>query len=263
MVEGGNSQLSAEIAAAFAWWRQAGVDMAFRDEPANWIAPPEVAPRPREGGDLRPDGGTSTTARGPRLRGDAETVAAPAFDPATLPQDLAGFTAWWLSEPWLDDGRVSERIAPRGAAGAAVMIVVPEPEREDRDDLLSGPQGRLLDALLAAMKLSREQVYLASALPRHTPMADWAAAKQRGLGEVLRHHVGLVAAKRLIAFGGNVLPLLGNDPPNSGHFLLEFNHGELSIPLWAATDLGVLLARPRVKARVWQQWLDWTGTETT
>jgi DNA polymerase len=180
-----------------------------------------------------------------------------------LPQDLEGFTAWWLSEPWLDDGRVAGRIAPRGTAGAETMIVVPEPEREDREELLSGPQGRLLDALLAAMGLAPEQVYLASALPRHTPMADWAAAKQRGLGEVLRHHVGLVAPKRLIAFGANVLPLLSNDPPNSGQFLLQFNHGELSIPLWAATDIGVLLARPRVKARVWQQWLDWTGTQDT
>jgi DNA polymerase len=256
MAEGGNSQLSAEIAAAFAWWREAGVDSAFRDEPANWIAPP-AAPLPAS------EAPVSRQPAGPQKVAAAVPPPAPAFDPATLPTDLAAFTQWWLAEPWLDDGRVTERMAPRGEQGADVMIVVPEPEREDSDNLLSGAQGRLLDAMLTAFGLTSEQVYLATALPRHTPMADWAAAGQRGLGEVLRHHVALVAPRRLIAFGGNVLPLLGNDPPNSGHFLLEFNHGELSIPLWAATDLGVLLARPRVKARVWQQWLDWTGTQNT
>ena len=35
------------------------------------------------------------------------------------------------------------------------MVLVPQPEREDRDSLLSGPQGRLLDAMLPETLLRR------------------------------------------------------------------------------------------------------------
>jgi DNA polymerase len=264
MVERANTGLSADLAAAFAWWREAGVDCAFRDEPMNWLAPVETAQsRPRAGGNLVSDNGSPAEARGPRQRREAAEPAGLVFNAAALPRDLASFTAWWLADPALDDGRVAGRVPPRGAAGVELMVIVPEPEREDRDRLLSGPQGRLLEAMLTAMGLGPEQVYAASALPRHTPMADWTAARQRGLGAALVRHVDLVAPRRLIAFGNNVLPLLGHDLPNSGQFSPELNHGGTSAALLAATNLEVLLARPRAKARFWQQWLDWTGTGTT
>ncbi|MFD1959794.1 hypothetical protein ACFSHP_13575 [Novosphingobium panipatense] len=53
------------------------------------------------------------------------------------------------------------------------MVVVEEPEAQDIDTLLSGSHGKLLDAILSAFGTDRHNVYLASALPRHT---------RRGLG---------------------------------------------------------------------------------
>lgn len=252
MAEKGNSALSAELEAAFAWWREAGVDSAFLDAPVNWITPPPE--KDRAGAKSPP--AVKAPARAPQPE-------PPALRTATLPQNLASFALWWLSEPILDEGRLAGRVAPRGEAGAEVMVIVPEPEREDADQLLAGPQGALLDAMLAAMGIAPEKAYVASALPRHTPMADWQAAEARGLGEVLRQHVHLATPKRLIAFGSNVLPLLGHDLPNSGQFSHQFNHEGRSIPLLAATDIGVLLVRPSAKARFWRQWLDWTGTIAT
>jgi len=252
MAEEANTQLSEELAAAIAWWRDAGVDCAFHDEPASWLTPPEDAKPPRSR-----EGGTRVLQREPTAA--ATPPPAPAVDPATLPQDLAAFTTWWLSEPLLDQGRTSGRVPPRGQSGAEIMAIVAEPEREDQEQLLSGPQGRLLEAMLAAMGHTPEQLYLASALPRHTPMADWSAAGASGLGSALAHHVALVAPKRIIAFGSNVLSLLGNDLPNSDQILFPINHGERTVPLLAAADLGILLARPRAKARLWRQWLGWTA----
>jgi DNA polymerase len=269
MADRANTHLSEQIEAAFAWWREAGVDCTFGDTPTDWLAeappPANTKPRPRAGGDLGSPQRNRPDERGLRLRGDAENDKAPtpAIDPATLPQDLAAFHDWWLSEPKLDNGRTAGRVPPRGAAEADLMVVVPEPEREDGEHLLSGPQGRLLDAMLAAMELPPDRVYLASALPRHTPMADWAGAAAQGLGAILRHHIQLAAPRRLLVLGGNALSLLGNDLPNSGQILFQLNHDGKSIPLMSATDLGVLLVRPRAKARIWQQWLDWTGIGTT
>lgn len=252
MAERANPDIAEQVGAAFAWWRDAGVDCHFEDEPADWIAPP---PPMDASGRLLP----------PVIEPIAVAASAPALpviDLAGVPQDLDAFAAWWLTEPALDDGRLAGRVAPRGSEGADVMVIVAEPEREDGDTLLSAREGALLDAMLSAMGIASERVYFASALPRHTPMADWSEMTRLGIGRVLASHVTLVKPRRIIAFGSNVLSLLNNAPPNSGQIVREFKHEGASIPLFAAAELGVLLARPRVKGRLWQQWLDWTGIET-
>ncbi len=191
---------------------------------------------------------------------DVDAAPLPArLDPANLPADLAAFAAWWLTEPLLCGGELSTRIAPQGHAGADLMIVVEEPEAEDREALLSGPQGKLLDAILSAFGTRREDAYLASALPRHTPAPDWAALQERGLGQVLAHHVTLVAPKRLVVLGGNVLSLIGHESPQRPAVLRNFNHEGGSIPLLASWALPALLGQPRAKPVLWKAWLEWTA----
>jgi DNA polymerase len=236
--------LATEIAAAFDWWREAGVDSDFADAATSWLAAPE-----------QPAAAPVRVAAAPLQPAKPE---APAFDRGGWPQDLASFTTWWLSEPALDNGRLSGRVPPRGVAGAEIMVIVPDPERDDRETLLSGPQGRLLDAMLAAMGIAPEAVYLASVLPRHTPMADWAMVAEKGFGALLCHHVKLVAPRRLIALGSNILPLLDNDPAHNPAVLRRFNQQGLSFPLLAGKSLSALLERPRWKAGLWQGWLDWS-----
>ncbi len=255
MAESANPGLRDEVAAAIAWWRDAGVDACFSDEPVNWLAAKAKDEASRAGAGkahaVLLKAAVSEGSARDSARATADEVAFPA-----LPAELDAFRDWWLAEPKLDAGRTSDRVPPRGEAGAEVMIVVPEPEREDSDRLLSGPQGRLLDAMLGAMGIAPERAYFASALPRHTPMADWPALAASGHGAVLRRHVALVAPRLLIAFGSNVLPLLGHDLPKSGQFFTEINLEGCQVPLWTAADLGAMLARPRAKARVWQQFLD-------
>ncbi len=247
---GTKPSLSEEIAAALDWWRDAGVDCDLRDEAQGWILEKEAEPASKA---------APAPAASARPAADAP-LAAPVIDRSTWPADLAAFPAWWLSDPVLDEGQTAGRVPPRGVPGAELMIVVAEPERNDSAELLSGPQGKLLNAMLAAMGIAPEAAYFASALPRHTPHADWAAAKRRGIGEVLRHHIALAAPKRLIVFGGNILPLLGHDPANSPANSREFNHGDRSVPLLLGRELGALLERPRWKAGFWQSWLEWTSS---
>jgi DNA polymerase len=182
----------------------------------------------------------------------------PERDSANLPADLAAFADWWLGEPWLDGGRTGGRVPPRGTAGARVMLLVPEPESEDDEVLLSGPQGRLVAGMLAAMGIAPGEAYIASALPRHTPLADWSEVGSRGLGEVLAHHVGLVMPERIIAFGNNIPSLLGNDPTNSAAPPNPIEVGGVHIPLLSVRSLEGLLARPGWKADMWNKWLEWT-----
>jgi DNA polymerase len=63
----------------------------------------------------------------------------------------------------------------------APMILLPMPEADDTETLLSGRAGKLLDGLLAALGLDRANVYLAPALPCHVPMPDWTQLREQGL----------------------------------------------------------------------------------
>jgi uracil-DNA glycosylase len=250
MAERGIPDIHQQIAAAFDWWRDAGVDSDFTDDPRNWIAMEEAAAKTQ----AAPPPVRQFVAPAP----DAPETAAIAA--SSIPADLPGFVDWWLSEPALDAGRVAGRVPPRGSAQPELMVIVPHPEAEDSERLLSGPQGRLLDAMLQAMGVAPDAAYVASALPRHTPHADWAAAAASGLGLALGRHVKLVAPRRLIVFGSNILPLLGNDPPNIPADSQQFNHEGMSVALLVARELGALLERPRWKAGFWQRWLEWSST---
>lgn len=235
-----------EIAAALQWWRDAGLEHDFADEPSNWLERP--APAVTEAPPASPPMEIKAAPRPlVRLGGPRES----------WPQDLAAFTAWWLVEPSLDNGQVAGRVPPRGPANAAVMVLVDYPESGDGERLLSGPQGRLLDAILTALGLPLDQVYVASLLPRHMPLPDWAALAEAGLGELALHHLTLAAPKRLISFGANVSSLLGHDPAKTAETLPQTYQVGADVPALAAPGLDTLMARPRGKARLWQALLDW------
>lgn len=247
------------LVGAIDWWQAAGIDCAFADEPHEWLS--ESADK----------AGVNATpvALGPITPPPAKVEPAPIIggDAQAWPTELHAFQQWWLTEASLDQGQVHARVPPRGPASPQLMVLVSQPESEDGANdsghLLSGPQGRLLSAMLATMGLNEDQVYVASCLPRHTPVADWAALADSGLGALLNHHIALVAPPRLLVLGGNVLPLLGHDPAQTPAVLPIINQKtaqqtELAVPILAAPDLGVLLKRPAGKARLWQDWLEWS-----
>lgn len=237
--------LAEQIAGALAWWREAGVDADFTAEPQQWL--PEAVV------EVQADDVSAVPARA------RAAPAAPPPPPAEpLPADLDAFTAWWMSDPALP-GDPARRVPPRGAAGAKAMVLVATPEQEDTDRLISGPQGRLLDAICAAVGWAAEDVYLASALPSHDPLPDWPALAGTRLGEATLHHVSLVAPERVLVLGANVLPLMGHDMAIRPAFFPDINHEARRFPVLAELDLAALLAQPRLKAGLWGRLLEWTG----
>jgi len=248
-----NHALSGAIAAAFDWWREAGVDFDHTDEARDWLAAraPAVTALPEPAAVREaPTRPPAPVAELPKIGGD----------PATWPQNLGEFAAWWLTEPSLDFGQVADRIAPRGPAGAEILIMVDHPEAEDSQSLLSGPQGRLALSILAAIGIAPEQAYFAALLPRHMPLPDWQALTAAGLGELARHHIALAAPRRVIGFGPHVSSLLGHDPAKSAEPFQQFYHVGPSIPALAAPGLSSLIARPKGKAGLWRNLLEWQGS---
>jgi DNA polymerase len=171
---------------------------------------------------------------------------------------LAAFRQWWLEETTLDAGGLAPRIAPRGERGAKLMLLVPMPEADDRDSLLSGPEGRLLASLATAMGLAPDQLYLAAALPRHTPAADWERLGAEGLGEIVLHHIRLAAPERLIVLGSRILSLLGHDPAQAAPAVSELAIHGAPVPMLTSYAPERLLEHARLRAGLWRAWLDWT-----
>lgn len=237
------------FAAAHAWWREAGVDSCFSDEPQCWLKPLAAEPAAAAAEQARP---AASPAPPP------PTPPQLVRDPASLPQRLEDFAPWWLGEPSLDTGGIAPRVPPSGVAGARLMVVVAQPEPTDSATLLSGRQGEFLSNILAAMEMEREQVYLAAALPRHMAMPDWRALHGAGLGAILRHHIALAAPQRVLLLGQAILPLLDHDPAQMPATFLLDRLGGGSMPAFASRDLPTLSGSLRERANFWRRWLEWT-----
>jgi DNA polymerase len=260
--------LAREFEAALAWWRAAGVDCDFTDDATAWLAeapldaPPLAADRGERNERTTTGAGHDRTQDAPSVRSAIQqhspTLAAARRDLLgdSPPGDLAAFREWWLTATALDTGRSFPRIAPRGDVGAALMVLVPQPEEEDRDTLLEGPQGRLLANILAAMGLSGDETYIASALPCHTPMADLAAIGTSGMDAVLAHHIALARPQRILALGTGLQTMLAI---SGDHSLREINHGAGKVPLMISETLEAMMEMPQLKARFWKRWVEWSA----
>ena len=249
-----HQSLVREIAGAMAWWQDAGVDHDYLDEPARWLTSPETGSG--KAADLQAGPDSVTRQTGPATSPvEVPRIGGPAGD---RPKCLPDFRNWCMTEASLAIGASRTRIPPRGKAGADLMIVVEQPEAGDNDALLSGPQGRFLEAIVNAMGLTSDRIYLASALPHAMPMPDWKALNEAGLGEILIHHIVLAAPRRLITFGNGIPSLLGNDPTQSSPILPALNQEGRTTPLLTERSL-VALTRGKAKAGFWRRWLEWTG----
>ena len=259
--------LAREFEASLAWWRAAGVDCDYSDDVTAWLADAPLEAAAAKG---TATVGTPRTAPPPQQPAEAAhqraAKVAPTSAPATIrrnllgdspPGDLAAFRQWWLAAPELDQARLYPRIAPRGDRGAAVMVLVQQPEERDRERLLDGPQGQLLANILAAMGLDDSAIYLASALPCHTPMADLSAVGAGGMDAVLAHHIALAQPKRLLVLGTGLAAMLGqhDDQP-----LREINHGAGKVPVMVSETLDAMMDMPRLKARFWKRWIAWSAS---
>lgn len=236
--------LEKQLTAALDWWREAGVENDYADVARKLLedAPtekPQKAPKGTEKPQKAPDPPRND------IGGDREH----------WPQSLEGFAHFWSSEPSLDEGRVDRRVTPRGVHAAELMVLVPMPEADDSDTLLSATQGKLVANMLRAMEISPDQSYIASALPRHMPLADWQGIHTAGLGKVIAHHIALAAPKRLLVLGGDILLLLGLEKRRG---VLEFTVGDTAIHLLASFAPENLLENARLRADLWRRWLDWT-----
>lgn len=219
----GLGTITAEIDSSYAWWRLAGVEEWTGESPAIWFDEPA---RPRA---IKP-------------KADAvREEAAPA--PVAIPETLDALTEWLMtSDVFAGVGPRTRRLAPAGPVGGT-MIVVDMPELVDVDAgrLFAGPLEAQVDAVLKAVGLTRDDVYLATMLPGRTPDGRFPATLLATATEALKRHVQLVAPTKIWAMGDAAAQaLFATRAISSRRELLDFQ----SIPGIATIHPRLLLDDP-------------------
>ncbi|MGU3392108.1 uracil-DNA glycosylase [Sphingomonas sp. M1A8_2b] len=218
-------------ASALDWWHEAGVDTLVDDVPRDWFA----APKP--------------------LVAPAATPVTPVAAPSTMPVSLAEFLAWrsGAEVPEADWSGVS--LAATGPADATVMVLVDCPDRDDGDAgaLLSGASGRLLDRMLAAIGLTRDEVHLASVCAKRPTAGRIQREVEDRLADIAKHHIGLVAPQRVLLLGNAASrAILGTELQAARGCLHPFNHKRGQSSVVASFHPRFLIEKPAAKAEAWK-----------
>lgn len=239
---GADQNIDWQIAAAsvLEWWRDAGVDVLADEQPRDWTVVP--APVVRE------------TTR--RAVAEASTpVAAP------LPTEIAAFAAWRTGADAPEAEWPGTPIGTSGNLQSDIMIVTDVPDRDDGESgmVLGGASGRLFDRMLAAIGRSRDSVYIVPMCTVRPTAGRIAPEIEQRLGDLIRHHVAIVAPKRLFVLGNAPSrALTGADVTRSRGSLqlvnLEVGQSGTTVEVETVVSFHprLLLERPAEKARAWK-----------
>ena len=211
-------------ASALEWWRDAGVDTFVSDDPRDWLAKP--APTP------------------------PLTPAIAAEPQEALPTTLDTFVAWRSGDAPIDARWSEVRFVAEGDPASGLMIVLDCP---DDEGIATGPTGRLLDRMLAAIGRDRTSVYLATMCAARPLSGRITPENERAIAPLLRRHIALAAPGRLLLMGGAASrALLGSDGARLRGSLHEINLEGARVGAVVSFPLRVLLERPGAKAEAWK-----------
>lgn len=232
---------SALAASLLDWWHDAGVDLLVEDAPRDWMAEPvqpvTFAPTP-------------LTPAAPRT---AAPVMAPA--PTLLPDTLAAFLEWRLSDAAPEASWDGVSLTATGPADAALMVLVDCPDRDDGEagQILSGAPGRLFDRMLAAIGQSRDTVHLASVCARRPLAGRTPADLETRLADIARHHVGLIRPRGLLLLGNAASrAVLGTELTSARGHLHAVDHKNGKSQAIASFHPRFLIEKPMAKAESWK-----------
>ena len=218
------SMADAVSASLVGWWREAGVEVAVGESPRGW---------------LRSDEAPVAVAR----------AAPPTAEP---PGDFAAFRAWLATSGGLPMDRAgAQRVAPRGAEAAPIMLLSDLPGSEDAAEgkPIGGVAFALTVRMLAAIGIDAEAAYHASLACFHAPGARIGRDELEACAAIARDHIRMARPERLILLGDAPARALLGEPLARARGRVHKVEGVRTVatfhPRW-------LLQRPSDKALAWR-----------
>ena len=222
----------AEARSALAWWIDAGVDATVQEEPRDWLKPVARKPHAQPADEPPPPNVARPTA---------ETLS-------DLQQWLAGSMELPLASA------TARRVMPIGPQDAAIMLLTDAPTLDDlaAGQPIGGDPWSLTERMLAAIKMSADDAYVASLSCIHAPGARMTPAEREACVEIARRHVELARPKRMLLLGdGAAQALLGKPVAQArGHV-----HKIEGVRTVATFHPRHLIKRPLDKSLAWKDLL--------
>ncbi|KAB7622810.1 uracil-DNA glycosylase [Alkalilimnicola sp. S0819] len=155
----------------------------------------------------------------------------------------------------LCEGR-TQTVFGSGARDARLLVVgeAPGADEERLGEPFVGPAGGLLDNMLLAMGLAREQVFIANTLKCRPPRnRDPRPEELRACAPWLQRQVELLQPGLILALGRVAAQsLLASDEPLGRLRGRAHHYGATGIPLLVSYHPAYLLRMPSEKAKAWQ-----------
>lgn len=211
-------------ASALDWWADAGVDTLVDDDPRDWLARP-----------VR----TAVASAPP---------AAAAVD--TGPSDYASFWDWRLGPAAPEREWGNPILSPEGPKDADLLVLLDQP---DRESLIGGAEGAMLDRILGAVGRARGDVLVAG-LAMARPLADTLSPDALPpLTAAARRLLALAPAKTVMIVGHTtsraLLAANGAPVPRALHGINQ--HGR-ELDALAIAHPRFMMKHPQVKREAWR-----------
>ncbi|MEO1044965.1 MAG: uracil-DNA glycosylase family protein [Pseudomonadota bacterium] len=241
------------------WWQDLGVDSGFTETPGGWLDEPVSGTATKT---TEPRSTSPSAAAAPKRapKGDA---APPAPDDSSiaLPESLEAMLPWWVeSEALQTRSGIGPRLPPTLRTEPKLLLVSDMPCEDDSDALFSGSSGAMLDAIMQAIGLSREQCAFVSILPQYCadPEAELAA---RPLWRKLVAHQMVLLQPQTVMLCSKIanIAVTGNDLAENRRSLRFINHDGSNMPASASFHPRILASKPAMKRAAWRDWLRLKG----
>lgn len=246
------------------WYRDAGVDCALDETPRDRLAEARAAleaPRQPALGGRTAQQGQAASGQQPTTGLDQHIALAAAEAKALASQantldELQAALAQYDGCPLKQTAK--SLIFSAGHPLSRIMLVsdVPGPEEDRLGEAFIGPTGLLLDRMLKAVGLDRQQVALGLVIPWRPPGNRAPTQQELAVCEpFIRRHIALVKPDLLVFLG--TLPahlLLGVQESQiklRGRWF-DYRDGDHSIPTLATLPPSHLLKHPAQKAQAWR-----------
>lgn len=142
-----------------------------------------------------------------------------------------------------------------GNRNADLMVVgeAPGASEDAKGEPFVGRAGKLLNSMLQAIDLSREQIYIANVLKSRPPNnRDPSPEEVSACTPYLQRQIALIKPKLMLAVGRVAAHyLLGTNESMGNLRGREFHYGDLRIPLLITYHPAYLLRAPREKRKAW------------
>ena len=155
----------------------------------------------------------------------------------------------------LHEGR-TQTVFGVGDVNADWMLIgeAPGAEEDRRGEPFVGRAGKLLDAMLQAVGLAREKVFIANILKCRPPNnRDPRPEEVLACGNYLAQQINTVKPRLILALGRVAAQnLLKTETPIGKMRGKRYHYGDLSVPLVVTYHPAYLLRSPREKKKSWQ-----------